>query len=497
MSVWLDKNTLQGLRRAAIPDLRSPVPTRIVSNGEYTPAPQTPEQRRVEVALEEIASQCAASLGLDRRMFLMSAAGIVAGLAAMNQVYGGLFRVAPSELEEPDAAETARRALDRQLVFDMQLRFAHDDYGFDGLLGLRQMAKSRDPALADAQTDFADLKFDNFAKEVFLDSQTDIGLLSGAPAEESDDWFSSNRRLAQAKAIVNAAAQSRRLLCHSVFTPGRPGWLEDLERAIEELKPDSWKGYTIGDPLQPSQWPWRLDDEALVYPAYERMLKAGIKTLCIQKGLLSETIAEAFPDRWQYAMVDDVGPAARDWPDLRFVIYHSGIKPFGALPQADAERFEQTGRIDWVTDLAEIPEKYGVDNVYAELGTCFASSAVMHPRHCAALLGTLIRGMGSDRVLWGTDSIFYGSPQWQIEAFRRIEIPEDMQRAHGFAALGDADGPVRSAILGLNAARLYDIALDVSGKPAELQEDEFARMRGFYRAAGPAPSHLAYGYVAR
>ena len=43
------------------------------------------------------------------------------------------------------------------------------------------------------------------------------------------------------------------------------------------------------------------------------------------------------------------------------------------------------------------------------------------------MLGILVKGLGADHVLWGTDSVWYGSPQWQIEAFRRIEIPDDLQ----------------------------------------------------------------------
>jgi uncharacterized protein len=110
-----------------------------------------------------------------------------------------------------------------------------------------------------------------------------------------------------------------------------------------------------------------------------------------------------------------------------------------------------------VTDLAEIPGKFGVKNVYADLGTCFASCAVAHPRHAAGLLGTLIKGLGVEHVLWGTDAVWYGSPQWQIEALRRIEIPEDLQERFGFAPLGGADSEVKQAILGRNAARLYGL----------------------------------------
>jgi predicted TIM-barrel fold metal-dependent hydrolase len=493
MSIWLTREMLSRLRPSADARFESPVPTRVVSNGEYLPPPQGPRQREVERVLAGLAERFAGRLSMSRRDFLRSGAGIAAGLLAMNRVYGSVFEVSETEASDPDLAESRRRELEGQLVFDVQLHFVHDDYGFEGLLGLRRQARRWNPQLRDEEVSFEKYKFDNFLKEVYLDSQTHVGLLSGAPSDNPDYWFLSNDQIAEARRVVNAVAGSRRLLCHSVFTPGRPGWEEEVDRAIAELRPDSWKGYTIGDPMQPSEYPWRLDDEKLVYPVYQRMVDAGITRICIHKGLLPQDYTSAFPDQWRYARVDDLGQAARDWPQLQFVIYHSALKPIGDPPESHLRRFEETGRIDWVTDLAEIPERHGVDNVYAELGTCFASSAVSHPRHCAALLGTLIRGMGAEHVLWGTDSVWYGSPQWQIEAFRRIEIPEDMRRAHGFAPLGPADGPVRSAILGRNAARLY--GMDPEEVLAEVGGDVLARLRREYEAEGRSPSNVAYGYV--
>ena len=108
-----------------------------------------------------------------------------------------------------------------------------------------------------------------------------------------------------------------------------------------------------------------------------------------------------------------------------------------------------------MTDLAEIPAKFGVTNVYADLGQIFAQTTVADPRVCAAMMGQLVKGLGADHVVWGTDAVWTGSPQWQIEALRRLEIPEDMQKKYGFKPLGPADGPVKSAILGENNARLY------------------------------------------
>ncbi|MGH7369727.1 MAG: amidohydrolase family protein, partial [Candidatus Methylomirabilaceae bacterium] len=117
------------------------------------------------------------------------------------------------------------------------------------------------------------------------------------------------------------------------------------------------------------------------------------------------------------------------------------------------------------------------------------------PRLCAGLLGTLIKGMGVEHVLWGTDSVWYGSPQWQIEALRRLEIPEDLQKRHRFAPLGPANGPVKSAILGPNAARLYGLAAD--GRHTPIRPSLLDEMKVEYQASGAGRSNLAYGYIHR
>jgi predicted TIM-barrel fold metal-dependent hydrolase len=192
-----------------------------------------------------------------------------------------------------------------------------------------------------------------------------------------------------------------------------------------------------------------------------------------------------------------VAKAAKDWPQMTFVIYHSALRPFVELPDQAWAEFEATGRIKWASDLAELPEKFGVTNVHAELGTCFANSAVAHPRFAAALLGTLIKGLGADHVIWGTDSVWYGSPQWQIEAMRRLEIPEDMRKKYGFAPLGGADSAVKQMIFGTNAARLYGLKLrsaEAAPMPA-YSEDRLAELKRDYALAAKEPSNLRYGYV--
>jgi predicted TIM-barrel fold metal-dependent hydrolase len=252
------------------------------------------------------------------------------------------------------------------------------------------------------------------------------------------------------------------------------------------------KGYTVGDNThkETSRYPWRMDDDKMTYPGYEKFVKAGIKNVCVHKGLFPPSTETQFPKLRPYADVRDVAKAAKDWPQLNFVIYHSGYRHIGNDPAEAWAQFEKTGRIEWVSDLAEIPAKYGVTNVYADLGQLFAWSTVANPRLAAVLMGTLIKGLGTDHVVWGTDAVWTGSPQWQIEGLRRLEIPEDMQKKYSFRPLGPADGPVKTAIFGGNSARLYQFAI-----PRSVEADRFAQIKADYVRSGAKRSNLRYGYV--
>lgn len=415
------------------------------------------QARTVEARLLELAEVMSRRLDMSRRSFLAGATGMAAAFLALNSVHGNLFLVDEAEAADPEAAAERLAALKDQFVFDVQTHFVSDNYTRTGILGLRELARQWNPQLKGSKNTLAAIRYENFLKEVFDRSETTVALLSSAPSDNPEGWFLKNPETVAARQRINAQAGSRRLLAHAVFTPGQPGWLDELDKAIA-LKPDSWKGYSLGSPSR-SRWPWRLDDEKLAYPAYEKMLKAGIPIVCIHKGLLPANYQVRIPN-WRYAGPADIVKAAKDWPQLTFVIYHSAIRTGGPPSAKDAEQFEKNGYIPWVSELARIPEEHGVKNLYAELGSVFAVSVVSNPRYCSGILGTLIKGFGHERVLWGTDSVWYGSPQWQIEALRRMEIPQDLQKGRGFKPLGSADGEVKRAILGGNAARLYGMKAD-------------------------------------
>ena len=496
---WLDPDELRQLLPAETTAFLAPIPTQSVSSDEFMPAPQTAKQREFEARIKEYGTTLAHQHSMSRRAFFRTAAGMAAAFVAMNDTYGPLYAVSRAEAATPAMANERAKELSSQFIMDMHTHFLRDDTRLTAFVRLREMVGKAgwNPELVGKPQTIEELKFANYIKEIFMDSDTKVACISGAPSDVPEDWFLTNEMKAAARAKVNAEAGSRRMMSHAIFTPGQPGWLEQVDRVIAELKPDSFKGYTIGDNTHKdlSKYPWRMDDEKVVYPFYDRCLKAGLVNICVHKGLFAPSVAEKFPHLLAHADVRDVGKAAKDWPQLNFIIYHSGYRFVGGGKPEDAwAQFEQTGRVEWVSDLAEIPAKYGVTNVYGDLGQIFAQSTMAHPRLCAALMGTLIRGLGADHVCWGTDAIWTGSPQWQIEALRRLEIPEEMQKQYGFQPLGPADGPVKTAIFGENNARLYKYPIQ---RKAELAHDRFAQLQEQYEQSGVGRSNRTYGYIRR
>ena len=491
-----DLVNLAGAEEASFP---SPVPTQIVSSEEYLPPAQNQQQKEVEARLVQLADRVAEKNGLSRRSFFQTAAGMAASFLAMNQVYGEVFKIEDNEAEVLEVAEQHARRKSKQFVLDCHSHFLRDDTRLMQFVAMREAAGKAgwNSDLSKKTQTIDDLKFNNYFKEIYLDSDTQVVLLSNAPSDDPRDWFLSNDTVFKTRDEVNKKAGNRRMLAHYTIVPGQNGWLEGIDQAIEVWKPDSWKGYTIGDNTHKdtSHYPWLIDDEKLMYPAYERFVKAGIKNVCVHKGLFPHADEVKYPHLTRYAKVDDVGKAAKDWPQLNFIIYHSGYRHVGGDPAVAMAEFNNTGRISWVSDLVEIPQKYGVTNVYGDLGQLFAWSTVAQPRLAAAMMASLVQGLGADHVVWGTDAVWTGSPQWQIEGLRRLEVPEDMQKKYGFKPLGPADGPIKNAIFADNSVRLYHF--EEEKRRILKSPDKLAEIKADYLLNGPGRSNLRYGYVPR
>jgi hypothetical protein len=226
-------------------------PEEIVSNGEYFPPSQSAIQKKVEARIYELADLTGKSLGLNRRQFMRTSCGMAAAFLAMNEIYGNVFQVTAAEAREPEMMLARTKSLAGQFVFDVQTHFVRDDFKHQELLDLAGFASEHwNPQIKqEGVSSLARYKFQNYMKEIYYDSDTTMALLSGAPFDDPSWWLLSNEQIAKAREMVNDFAGSRRLLAHTVITPKQPGWMDEVDKAIAVYKPDSWKSYTIGDPL--------------------------------------------------------------------------------------------------------------------------------------------------------------------------------------------------------------------------------------------------------
>ena len=473
-----------GMRRGLRTEI--PLPTRLVSNEEFPPLPQTAAQREVEHRILAEAGRLAPRLGLSRREFLRTSGGMATSLLAMNAVFGRFFDVLPAEAADPAAAR--ERAGDPFFIFDVQVHYVGTGYdptdaeasrkgavSKTGLLGLRRGSRRLNPKLASDRGTLADLSWENFVKEVFLDSETAIGLISTPPGPYPQEAVVPPKEMTHIRDEINRVTQSRRMLAHGLITPqlGQAD-LDFMDLQAATLKVDAWKGYTGAAPKGFDRG-WFVDDEKIAYPMLERARKLGVRRVCLHKGLPLGPVAD-------YNHPRDIIKAAKDFPDIDFLVYHAGLLGVSA-PSA-------SGEVPWTTEFCAMKKKAGLKNVYMELGSTFGQLVTTQPAACAHLLGQIVDAFGADHVLWGTDSIWYGTPQWQIEAFRRFEIPPALMEKHKYAAL---TRPVKEQIFGLNAARVFGV--DANAQRNEIPRDYLSRMKMAYLEDGAAPSHRWYGWV--
>jgi uncharacterized protein len=475
-----------GMRRGLLTE--TPLPTRLVSNEEFPPLPQTTAQREVEARILADAARLAPGLGLSRRDFLRTSGGMATSLLAMNAVFGRFFDVLPVEAAEPAAFQERTGA--PFFIFDVQVHYVSAGYdpnneeasrkgavSKQGLLGLRQRARRLNPKLESDEGTLADLSWETFVKEVFLDSETAIGLISTPPGPYPQEAVVPPKEMTHIRDEINRVTQSRRMLAHGLVSPqlGQAD-LDFMDMQAATLKVDAWKAYT-GAAAKGFDRGWFVDDEKIAYPMLEKARKVGVRRFCVHKGLPLGPVAD-------YNHPRDLIKAAKDFPDIDFLVYHSGLLGVTAPTPA--------GEVPWTTEFCEMKRKDpAIRNIYMELGSTFGQLVTTNPTACAHLLGQIINAFGADHVLWGTDSIWYGTPQWQIEAFRRFEIPEALVTQQKYAPLSRA---VKEQIFGLNAARVFGV--DVNAKRNEIPKDYLTQMKMAYLDEGAAPSHHWYGWVA-
>jgi len=462
----------------------SPVPTQVVSNEEFLPPPQSTKQAQVEWLILRASERLGSKLGINRREFLKTTGGMALAFLTMNQVFGKFFDVLEVEAAEPQAVQ-ARKG-DIPFIFDVQTHYVSSSFkepGWkEGLLGLRRRARDMgfNPKLAGDTGTMADLSWENYIKEVFLDSDTSLGLISTPPGPYPWEAVVPPKEMTHIRDEINRLTDSQRMLAHGLVMPQLgPVDLEYMDQQAETFKVDAWKCYT-GAPPKGFEHGWWLNDETIAYPMLEKAQTLGITNICIHKGLPLGPVAD-------YNHPRDILKAATDFPKLNFLVYHSG---FVGTSRLNLEKAKQ-GEIPWTTEFCALKKKQPtLTNIYMELGSTFGQLVITEPLICAHLLGHILSAFGDDHLIWGTDSIWYGTPQWQIEAFRRFLIPEELQEKQGYPALTKN---LKAKVFGLNAAKLFRV--DVDAKRNALPKDYLSHLKMAYLEEGPSPSHHAYGWV--
>ena len=431
---------------------RLPIKLDTTSNGEFLPVPLSRANRQANHLAHEAAGWHAKRLAMGRRDFLLSSCGAASTLLAFNTANaaagrtGGFFDLPAVAATEPAVA--AAKLETGEFIFDVQGHYVDPTEAW--LKVAPESAFSWAPkagcALADGKTPrshLACLAPEEFVKDVFLDSDTDMMVLSFVPSRRDASPLEVESA-DNVRRIVDRMEGNHRLMIHGRVNPNQPGDLEDMPRLKEKFGVCAWKTYT--------QWGvdgkgFYLDDEVGIR-FVEEARRLGVKVICVHKGLPFGR------ESYEHSQCRDIGPIAKRFPDVSFLIYHSGF-----VAEVEEKAYGQNAGGDGIDTLIRSLEESGIrpgSNVYAELGSTWRF-LMRDPEQAAHGIGKLLKHCGPDNVLWGTDSIWYGSPQDQIQAFRVFQIAPQFREKFGYPEITPA---LRAKIFGLNAMRPYGISAE-------------------------------------
>jgi predicted TIM-barrel fold metal-dependent hydrolase len=438
---------------------RLPIKLDATSNGEFAPVPLDAAGRAANRLAHDSASAFSRKLGMGRREFLCSACGAASTLLAFNAANaaagrrGGFFDVTKDAALDDQLARVQVGPAKEEFIFDVQGHFIDTPGG-------------KNPASA-GNAKSAEV----FVKDVFMDSDTDVMVLSFVPSKREEEPVTIQAADAM-RSVVEKLEGTHRLLLHGRVNPNQPGDLEAMDELKEKWRVSAWKTYTQFGPR--GRGYFLSDDVGTRFIEKARAL--GVKTIAVHKGL-------PFGRRsYEHSQCSDIGVVAKRFPDVNFLVYHSGF-----VTEVTEGPYRPGG--DGVDTLVSSLLKHSVppgSNVYAELGSTWRF-LMRDPQQAAHLIGKLVKHVGPDNVLWGTDSIWYGSPQDQIQAFRTFQITPEMRERYGYAEITPE---LRAKIFGRNAAGVYGIS------PEEMRKytarDAVSRERAAY-LENPQPAFETYG----
>ena len=450
---------------------RLPIKVDPTSNGEFRPVPLTETVVRANALAAERIDEHARRVGVARRTFLSSLCGAATTLLTLNEAFalagnrGGGFRLPREGAFEPAAAESALAG--SEFIFDVQTHMVDPAGAWRENAGQYwEQILTYFPQHACGERDPVDcFSAEQFIKHVFLDSDTLLAVLSFVPELPEQNPLSLEEA-ERMRVLVERLEGSSRLFLHAMVVPNAPAIepLQLMADVVDRYPIAAWKCYTQWGPDGVG---WELDDPAVGIPFIEQARALGIRNICIHKGLLFP----GFPE--EHGRCADVGRAARLYPDMNFIVYHSGFETGHPEGPYDPDRAERG-----IDVLIRSVEDNGIGanaNVYAELGSTWRF-VMRDPTTAAHLLGKLLTHIGQDNVLWGTDSIWYGSPQDQIQAFRSFQIAPELIDAHRYPELTP---DLKAKVFGLNGARVYGV--EVPERRQRTESDPIGVRKAAYR----------------
>jgi predicted TIM-barrel fold metal-dependent hydrolase len=432
------------------------------SNAEYDPEPILPSVLQETIRRARSACQDnARRTGISRREFLLSICGAATTLAMLDSCTREAHRAAPSATTSepgggypipPEATldpESAHAVIGgEEFVFDIQGHLL--EYDLNPILNGQDFWKVFPQRYCGESDPRVCFSIDHFLELMFLRSDTSMLVLSALPIYPEGSPLSP-KIMDETRRIAEGLCRDDRVLLHAQALPnvGRPeAALDSMEATVSRYPVVAWKTFThFPDVFEHNQNAWWLDDHDLSLPQVgepfiEKAKALGLPIICTHKG---------FSGGSPYASPVDVGPAARRHPDVNFVAYHSGFEAAtveGPYTQAAADI--------GVNRLITSMKRNGIgpnENVYGELGSTWWY-VMRYPTQAAHVLGKLLKYVGENNVLWGTDCLFYGSPQDQIQALRSFQISEEFQDRYGYPRLTNE---IKGKILGRNGAQLYGV----------------------------------------
>lgn len=460
------------------------LPIRIdgTSNGEFFPLSLSPPQLRANRLAHESADENSRRLGIGRRAFLVSSAGAAATLAACNAANpdaGGRYAL-PKEAGLDQAAAESVLTGD-EFIFDVQTHCVDPSgawaTGRDGAIWQAALTQAFGQAQKCEEGSYDCYSAQTLAKEVYLDSDTDVAVVSALWGSQDSNPTPTHYAAEAREIIESIGGDGARCLIHGGLLPNDPGDLEAMEEKAKVHKIDAWKMYPQWGPEGTGFY---LDESDYAARAFEEARRLGVTTIAVHKGV------PLYGLEYEYSDPKDMGRATVQNPDLTFLVYHSGFEPGRVTEGAyDGENPKGIDRLIKAHKDAGLKPNEG--NLYAELGSTWRYF-MGRPDEAAHVMGKLLKTFGEERIIWGTDSIWYGSPQDQIQAFRAFEIGEEYQERFGYPALTPE---AKRRIFGLNGAKVY--GLDV---PA-LSETNQLRERRAERREEANPSFATYGPKSR